>query len=164
MIIKKLKETLGQVFHSPEASGTWGDDITVNMDGGVGGSWKVECAIDEEVVDCDEMDNPPFVGVPAPAYLEYDPWFGAAPPRSEKQRDYMERETQMKQQEQAIRSEFTVESEDIHAKMYELATASQGTAVQRDPIGGSENFQGGDNGYGWMSGTGMGQFKQVEIP
>ena len=121
-------------------------------------SEKVECAIDEEVVDCDEMDNPPFVGIPAPAYLEYDPWFGAAPPPSEKQRDYMERETQMKQQEAAIRSEFTVESEDIHAKMYELATASQGTAVQRDPIGGSENFQGGSNGYGWMSGTGMGQF------
>ena len=41
MIIKKLKETLGQVFHSPEATGTWGDDITVNMDGGVGGSGKL---------------------------------------------------------------------------------------------------------------------------
>ena len=36
-------------FKDPlEASGTWGDDITVNMDGGVGGSWKVECAIDED--------------------------------------------------------------------------------------------------------------------
>ena len=43
--------------------------------------------------------------------------------------------------------------------MYEIATASNGTAIQRDPIGGSENFQGGDNGYGWMSGTGMGQFQ-----
>ena len=41
---------------------------------------------------------------------------------------------------QETRSEFTVESEDIHAKMYELATASNGTAIQRDPIGGSENF------------------------
>ena len=130
------------------------DNNTVNMDGGVGGSWKVECAIDEEVVDCDEMDNPPFVGVPAPAYLEDDPWFGPAPVYSEKQKDYMERETQMKQQEEAIRSEFTVESEDIHAKMYEIATASNGTAVQRDPIGGSESF----HESGWMSGTGMGQF------
>ena len=35
------------------------------------------------------MDNPPFVGVPAPAYLEDDPWFGAAPARTEKQMDYM---------------------------------------------------------------------------
>ena len=123
------------------------------------GTFNVECAIDEEVVDCSEMDSPPYIGVPAPAYLEDDPWFGPAPVRSEKQKDYMERETQMKQQEEAIHSEFTVESEDIHAKMYEIATASNGTAVQRDPIGGSENFQGGDNGYGWMSGTGMGQFK-----
>ena len=157
-MIKKIKETLSQVFHSPEASGTWGDDITVNMDGGVGGSWKVECAIDDEVVDCDEMDNPPYVGVPAPPYLVPDPWFGhEAPPYSEKQLDYMEQETLIKQQDQETHSE-TVESEDIHAKMYELATASNGTAIQRDPIGGSENFQGGSNGYGWMSGTGMGQF------
>ena len=153
-MIKRIKETLGQVFHSPEASGTWGDDITVNMDGGVGGSWKVECAIDEEVVDCDEMDNPPFVGVPAPAYLEDDPWFGPAPVRSEKQLDYMEQETRIKQQQDQETHHETVESEDIHAKMYEIATASKGTAVQRDPIGGSESF----HESGWMSGTGMGQF------
>ena len=159
-MIKKIKETLSQVFHSPEASGTWGDDITVNMDGGVGGSWKVECAIDEEVVDCDEMDSPPYVGVPAPAYLVPDPWFGnEAPPYSEKQLDYMEQETLIKQQQDQETHSETVESEDIHAKMYELATASNGTAIQRDPIGGSENFQGGSNGYGWMSGTGLGQFK-----
>ena len=45
------------------------DDIVVNMDGGVGGSWRVELekdehAIDEEVVDCDEMDSPSYIGVP----------------------------------------------------------------------------------------------------
>ena len=40
------------------------------------GTYEVECAIDEEVVDCDEMDSPPYIGVPAPAYLEDDPWFG----------------------------------------------------------------------------------------
>ena len=123
-MIDKIKETLGQIFHSPEASGTWGDDITVNMDGGVGGSWKVECAIDEEVVDCDEMDSPPYVGVPAPAYLVPDPWFGnEAPPYSEKQLDYMEQETLIKQQQDQETHSETVESEDIHAKMYELATA-----------------------------------------
>ena len=65
----------------------------------------------------------------------------------------MERETQMKQQEEAIRSEFTVESEDIHAKMYEIATASNGTAVQRDPIGGSESFHERDGclALGWVN-------------
>ena len=150
-----FKDNFGNKISWPKVES---DNITVNMDGGVGGSWKVECAIDETPIDCEDLQEN-YTGIPAPAYLNDDPWFGPAPVRSEKQLDYMERETQMKQQEEAIRSEFTVESEDIHAKMYELATASQGTAVQRDPIGGSENFQGGDNGYGWMSGTGMGQFK-----
>ena len=158
MIIKKLKETLSMFNREQATSVNW-PDITVNMDGGVGGSWKVECAIDEEVVDCDEMDNPPFVGVPAPAYLEDDPWFGPAPVRSEKQLDYMEQETRIKQQQDQETHHETVESEDIHAKMYEIATASKGTAVQRDPIGGSESF----HESGWMSGTGMGQFLQVEI-
>ena len=149
-----FKDNFGNKISWPKVES---DNITVNMDGGVGGSWKVECAIDETPIDCEDLQEN-YTGIPAPAYLNDDPWFGSAPVRSEKQLDYMERETQMKQQEDAIRSEFTVESEDIHAMMYEIATASNGTAVQRDPIGGSENFQGGDNGYGWMSGTGMGQF------
>ena len=143
------------------------EDIVVNMDGGVGGSWRVECSIDDDPIDCADLQEDydqeesfeqdainHYTGVPAPAYLSDDDWFGPAPVRSEKQLDYMERETQMKQQEDAIRSEFTVESEDIHAMMYEIATASNGTAVQRDPIGGSESF----HESGWMSGTGMGQF------
>ena len=70
------------------------DDIVVNMDGGVGGSWEVreediECAIDEEVVECVEMDSPSFTGIPAPAYLSEDPWF-APPVYTEKQVEYME--------------------------------------------------------------------------
>ena len=152
--MSSFKDALGNKISWPKVES---DNITVNMDGGVGGSWKVECAIDETPIDCEDLQEN-YTGIPAPAYLNDDPWFGPAPVRSEKQLDYMERETQMKRQEEAIRSEFTVESEDIHAKMYEIATASNGTAVQRDPIGGSENFQGGSNGYGWMSGTGMGQF------
>ena len=80
-MIKKIKETLGQIFHSPEATGSWsGDDITVNMDGGVGGSWKVESS--EEV-------EQPYVGVPAPDYLPEDPWF-SSPVLSEKQMTYKE--------------------------------------------------------------------------
>ena len=153
-VMTSFKDNFGNNISWPKVES---DNITVNMDGGVGGSWKVECAIDETPIDCEDLQEN-YTGIPAPAYLNDDPWFGPAPVRSEKQLDYMERETQIKQQEEAIRSEFTVESEDIHAKMYEIATASNGTAVQRDPIGGSENFQGGSNGYGWMSGTGMGQF------
>ena len=145
-----FKDNFGNKINWPKVES---DNITVNMDGGVGGSWKVECAIDETPIDCEDLQEN-YTGIPAPAYLTDDPWFGPAPVRSEKQLDYMERETQMKQQEEAIRSEFTVESEDIHAKMYEIATASNGTAVQRDPIGGSESF----HESGWMSGTGLGQF------
>ena len=72
MIIKAIKETLGQVFHSPEATG----------------SWEVECAIDEDVVECEEMDSPSFTGVPAPVVLTDDPWFGSAPTPTEKQKEY----------------------------------------------------------------------------
>ena len=110
---------------------------------------KIECAIDEEVVDCDEMDSPPYIGVPAPAYLEDDPWFGPAPERTEKQLDYMEKETHIKQQ-QYQETHTSVESEDIHQKMYEIATQNTPTTIQLNPPGGSENV--------WMSGTGMGQF------
>ena len=65
-------------------------------------------------------------------------------------------ETELKRQE--LEETFSVESEDIHQKMYEIATESQKTTVHLDPPGGSENFHGGPNGYGWMSGTGMNQF------
>ena len=109
---------------------------------------EIECAIDEEVVDCDEMDSPPCIGVPAPVYLEDDPWFGPAPNYTEKQLDYMIQETEVKRQERE--ENFSVESEDIHQKMYEIATQNSPTTIQLNPPGGSENV--------WMSGTGMGQF------
>tara|TARA_Y100000022_G_scaffold52540_1_gene44602 strand:- start:256 stop:702 length:447 start_codon:yes stop_codon:yes gene_type:complete len=145
MIIRKLKE----VFTSKS------DNITVNMDGGVGGSWKVECAIDEDVVDCEELEDDGldyedqyYTGVPAPPYLQDDPWFGPAPTYSQKQLDYMVQETEIKQKERE--ENFSVESEDIHQRMYEIATQNSPTTVQLNPPGGSENV--------WMSGTGMGQF------
>ena len=145
-MIKKFRELVNKVV-SPQ------QDIVVNMDGGVGGSWRVEsekvkCKIDEEIVECDEMDNPPYIGIPAPAYLEDDPWFGPAPILTKKQQDYMEQETILKQQEEENRSEETCESEDIHAKMYEIATRNWTTVVE--PQGGSENFQEGPGG--WKSG------------
>ena len=128
MIIKKLKETLGQVFHSPEASGTWTND-------------DIECAIDDNVVDCSEMDEEPYVGIPAPAYLEDDPWFGPAPIRSEKQLDYMEQETIVKQEEEERRQEYKGEPCNMHQLMYEMATSNWNTV--KETQGGSENFQGG---------------------
>ena len=55
----------------------------------------------------------------------------------------MEKETQIKQQEEENRQYWTKEPENIHQVMYEMATKSGSTTVQLDPIGGSENFQGG---------------------
>jgi hypothetical protein len=100
----------------------------------------IECAIDEQLVDCKEIDEDPYVGVPAPAYLEEDSWFDITPPvYTENQQDYMERETEIKKQE----AKFAGEPENIHQLMYEIATKSSATTLQLDPIGGSENFQGG---------------------
>ena len=107
---------------------------------------KVECAIDEDIVECSEMDAPPYTGVPAPVYLENDEWFGTAVV-SEKSRDYMVQETEIKQQESENRQYWTKEPEDIHQVMYEMATKSGATTVQLDPIGGSENFQGGSENF-----------------
>ncbi len=104
----------------------------------------IECAIDEEVVDCEEIDEEPYVGIPAPILTPVDDWFSSpygCP--TEKQQDYMTQETEIKKQEAENRQYWTKESANIHQEMYDLATKSGATTVQLDPIGGSENFQGG---------------------
>ena len=141
-MINKIKETLGQVFFSPEASGTWEE--------------KIECAIDEVTVKCENLEAPiqecgpghftqgygffGYTGVPAPKVLEDDEWFGPAP-ISDANQDYMKQETLIKQQQH--QETHSVEPEDIHQVMYEMATKNAATTLQLDPIGGSENFQGG---------------------
>ena len=104
----------------------------------------IECAIDEDVVDCAEMEEEPYVGIPAPILTPVDDWFSSpygCP--TEKQQDYMVQEAEIKKQEQENRQYWTKESANIHQEMYDLATKSGATTVQLDPIGGSENFQGG---------------------
>ena len=104
----------------------------------------IECAIDEDVVECSEMDSPPYTGIPAPILTPVDDWFSApygCP--TEKQQDYMAQEAEIKKQEAENRQYWTKESANIHQEMYDLATKSGATTVQLDPIGGSENFQGG---------------------
>lgn len=128
----------------------------------------IQCAIDDETVDCAELQENygekeslkqdstnHYIGVPAPAYLTDDPWFGPAPVLTEKQIDYMQQETEIKMVEEIERSEVTCESQDIHAKMYEIATKNWTTVSETQ--GGSENFQEGPGG--WNSGTGLGQFQ-----
>ena len=104
----------------------------------------IECAIDENVVDCTEMEEEPYVGIPAPTLTPVDDWFsGPYGCPTEKQQDYMVQEAEIKRQEAENRQYWTKESANIHQEMYDLATKSAATTIQLDPIGGSENFQGG---------------------
>ena len=123
------------------------------------GNYKVECAIDEEVVDCegeafrqDALKHyESYTGIPAPAQLTDDPWFGPAPVRSEKQLEYMEMETEMRMVEEKKKLDNPSDSLDSHAKMYEIATKNWTTVAEAQ--GGSENFQEGPGG--WNSGNGF---------
>ena len=110
----------------------------------------IECAIDENTIECNHLDDDQekaYVGVPAPILNPVDEWFaspyGCPPAITEKQQDYMAQETEIKKQEAENRQYWTKESANIHQEMYDLATKSGATTVQLDPIGGSENFQGG---------------------
>ena len=134
---------------------------------------------DEDKVNCEELEAPVhecgpghfshgyspygnipeenrYVGVPAPVVLSNDSWFGDVTYKSQKQEDYMEQETEMKLQEQKRRKEAGEEPEDIHQKMYEIATKNWNTVAETQ--GGSENFHEGPGG--WNSGNGRGQFQK----
>lgn len=150
MIIKKLKESMG-IFKREQATTVNWPDVIDKKD--------IECAIDENIVDCegeafkqDALNY--YTGVPAPAYLEDDEWFGPAPVRSQKQIDYMEQEVEIKREE--FENNFSVEPEDIHQKMYEIATQNHNVTLDYDYSGGSENFHFGPGG--WNSGNGREQF------
>ena len=133
MNIKSIKESI-QIFSRKAATSiNW---PPVEKD--------IECAIDEDVVECSEMDSPPYTGIPAPILTPVDDWFsGPYGCPTEKQQDYMVQEAEIKKQEAENRQYWTKESSNIHQEMYDLATKSGATTVQLDPIGGSENFQGG---------------------
>ena len=118
------------------------------------GTYKVECAIDNDVVDCEELKEP-YTGIPAPDYLEDDPWF-SSPVLSEKQMTYKEAHDQAVIEQQITDESESKESAEIHQKLYEMATANWNTVSETQYQGGSENFHEGPSG--WNSGTGMAQF------
>ena len=107
---------------------------------------KIECAIDDDVVDCKDIDTPPYTGVPAPIVPENDPWFDP-PIITEFAKDYMEREHEAFKEEahKFYGTKESKEPDNIHQIMYEMATKDSITTIQLDPLtpGGSENFQGG---------------------
>jgi len=134
MIIRKLKEVkelLAKKSKETTESPIIEEDTTEYEDDGL------------------DYEDQYYTGVPAPPYLSGDEWFNSDPVYSEKQLDYMEQETQIKRQERE--ESFSVEPEDIHQTMYDIATQNTSTTIYIDPPGGSENFQ--ENG--WSSGSGL---------
>ena len=107
---------------------------------------EIECAIDDQTVECTEMDEePPYTGIPAPVLTPVDDWFsgpyGFNEVVTEKQQEYKEATERL--HEDMRKESGKVESDNIHQEMYEMATKSGATTLQLNPIGGSENFQGG---------------------
>jgi hypothetical protein len=103
--------------------------------------------------------------IPAPEVLQDDPWFGPAP-ETEKSISIKEAKAKAIADAQLLPCEsdnhhpLHQEPEDIHQKMYEIATSGGNTTTQLNPMpelgGGSESYQSGPGG--WMSGTGVRQF------
>ena len=106
---------------------------------------EVVCEIDEDVVSCESEAFKQdainyYTGVPAPTNLQDDIWFGPDPKQNREDKDYMERETELKM---CAETADYVEPANIHQVMYEIAIQNQSTTPHIDPPGGSENFQGG---------------------
>ena len=129
---------------------------------------SLECKVDEDKVDCKELgteyehinDDPQdgwwlrpehqdgYTGVPVPPENVIDEWFA-------------NRNGEVIVEDQATFAgnyqgplyapytavdafkEKSVGDDGMHQKMYDIATQSGKTTVQLNPIGGSENFQGG---------------------
>ena len=92
---------------------------------------------------------------PAPSYLEDDPWFGPAY-YSEKQEILKAKHDLCVAENLLLAEETTGVLNDIHERMYQIATGNGKTTLQLDPMtglgGGSEQIQSGPGG--WMSRTG----------
>ena len=116
---------------------------------------KIECSVDQDDVDCEHLDDDQdkaYVGTPAPILNPLDEWFaapyGAPAAITETQKEY-EHINDDFQDGWWLLPEYqdTKESSNIHQEMYDLATKNGKTTTQLDPIGGSENFQGGSENF-----------------
>ena len=115
----------------------------------------LECSIDDAQVECKDLEQP-YLGVPAPVMMPIDPWFvdpNDEPVKTEKQLTHEEMLEEAAHREEENNQDK--EPEDIHQKMYEMAT--QNWTTVKEFQGGSEVFQEGPGG--WQSGTGMGQYR-----
>ena len=125
----------------------------------------IECAIDEQIIDCESLEAPPFecgpghftqgygfFGYPEDYFTEWetDDWFDITPPKTEMEMEY-EHINNDPHDGWGLRPEWqddkSKEPDNIHQLMYDIATKSGSTTLQLDPIGGSENFQGGSENF-----------------
>jgi hypothetical protein len=149
MIIQALKESLGIFKRDQVTSLNWPPVLIDD---------EVKCSIDDEEVDCVELqedyEQEPYTGVPAPAYLEYDSWF-SPPVYSEKQITIKEAYEHAVADNQILHETVGSEPQDIHEKIYQIATGNWNTVDEtKETIGGSENYHTGPGG--WNSGNGWG--------
>ena len=152
-MIKKLIDLIGKKVFIPQSEMETQTTLLQKK----AGTYKVECSIDNQVVDCTEMNSPSYIGYPAPVETPADPWFTDASVQSiktEKQITHEEMLEEAARREEENRKEEK-ESKNIHQQMYEIATKSWST--WQENVGGSENFQSGPGG--WNSGNGMAQFR-----
>ena len=115
---------------------------------------EIVCEVDETPIDCADLQEN-YTGIPSPDYLEDDEWFGPAT-LSKKSEDVVQKESEIKQQHEEQKKELVaagiiIEDENIHQKMYEMATKNWNTVAETQ--GGSENFHEGPGG--WNSGNGF---------
>ena len=89
-----------------------------------------------------EMDKKQHKTVPAPRVLSDDPWFGPAV-ISDEAKNYLVQKFEDDMARVYDKKGNSKEPDNIHEVMYEMATKNAATTLQLDPIGGSENFQGG---------------------
>jgi hypothetical protein len=80
-------------------------------------------------------------GIPAPVITKPDPWFNE-PVKTELQMTH-EKMLEVAREREEANKPPTKEPENIHEVMYNMATKNFATTLHLNPIGGSENFQGG---------------------
>jgi len=118
---------------------------------------KIECAVDDNIVDCSELQDDYnegqafkddainyFTGIPAPKELPHDDWFSN--PMKNKEVEFAGNYKGPLYAPYTAVDEFKKQSngdDGMHQKMYDMATQNGKTTLQLNPIGGSENFQGG---------------------
>ena len=85
-----------------------------------------------------------YTGVPAPNYLPHDDWF-PNPFMKDKEIEFAGNyEGPLYAPYTAVDAfKKSIGDDGMHQKMYDMSTRSGKTTLQLNPIGGSENFQGG---------------------